>query len=73
MTTEDVTVKSEGMTVSRMIWRRYRRRMPGLAEQVFAINPGLAAVSPILPVGTTFKMPVVSDQPQTVKVIRLWG
>lgn len=73
MTTESITIKSEGMTVSRLVWRRYRRRVPGLTEQVFALNPGLAALSPILPVGTVVKMPVVADKPATIKVVRLWG
>jgi phage tail protein X len=73
-TTELITVDKAYTTVPGLIWRRYRRRMPGLAEQVFALNPGLAAVSPILPIGTVVKMPVVKlDQPVVVNVVRLWG
>ncbi|UYO50346.1 tail protein X [Rhodopseudomonas palustris] len=69
-----ITVDKAYTTVPGLIWRQYRRRMPGLAEQLLALNPGLAAKSPILPIGTVVKMPLVSiDKPQIINVVRLWS
>lgn len=72
--TETVTVQGLELTVSLIVWRRYRRPMPGLIERIFDMNPGLAELGPILPVGTTFVMPV-ETQKRTEKVldpIKLW-
>jgi len=68
-----VTVETEGMTLSLLIWRRYRTPMFGLAERVHEINPGLAARGIVLPVGTTFLMPEQRETPQPAKIISLWS
>jgi len=70
---ETITVRSEGFTLSRIIWRRFRRPMEGLVEQTLDANPGLADLGPILPVGTTFRLPVPQARPKPVVVTRLWG
>ena len=74
MTTyETITVGSEGSTLSRIVWRRFRRRMPDLVTRTLDINPGLAARGPVLPVGTAFRLPV--EPPPTVftrPVINVW-
>lgn len=51
MTLEKLVVKAEGTTLDLLLWRRFRREYPGLVEDTFARNPGLAALGEILPVG----------------------
>ena len=69
-----IRIAGEGISVDLLIWREYRRPMPGLVEQVLDKNPGLAALGPILPVGTLVKLPI--DKPAPVAelaVVRLWS
>jgi phage tail protein X len=72
-TFETIAVKAEGLTVSRIVWRRFRRYMPGLVARVLDINPGLAGAGPILPYGTKFTMPI-EPPPQTIirPVVNIW-
>ena len=66
-------VQSEGLTLSLIVWRLFRRKPEGYVEQVLTLNPGLAAVGPVLPVGTRIVLPL---EEQTLKpkrtVVRLW-
>ena len=69
-----VTVTGEGISVDLLIWREYRRPMLGLLETVLDFNPGLAALGPILPVGTRVKLPTVKPpQVAELAVVRLWA
>jgi phage tail protein X len=68
--TERVTVEGDGLTISLIVW-------PGLVERVYAMNPGLAAHGAILPLGTSFLLPVPAPDPapdpaQVLAPIRLW-
>jgi phage tail protein X len=72
MTTETYRVATEGLSVDLLIWRRYRRQMPGLVERTLVLNPGLAAKGPVLPVGTVVRIPVVAVQVRDVDLVRLW-
>jgi phage tail protein X len=72
MTTETYRVATEGLSVDLLIWRRYRRKMPGLVEQTFVLNPGLAAKGPTLPVGTVVRIPVVAAPVPAIDLVRLW-
>jgi phage tail protein X len=49
--------------------------MFGLAEQTLDINPGLAGLGPILPVGTKFRLPLVRPPaaPTRADAIHLWS
>ena len=68
-----IKVAGDGISVDLLIWRKYTRPMPGLLEQVLDINPGLAALGPILPIGTVVKLPTVKPPPVTeLAVVRLW-
>lgn len=68
-----VKVGGEGVSVDLLIWRRYKRPTFGLLEQVLDNNPGLAALGPILPVGTLVKLPTVKPPPvPELAVVRLW-
>jgi len=73
MIIEPVTVEGEFITVSLIVWRRFKRPMPGLVEQIHDINPGLADLGAFLPVGTTFDMPVSTPrEPAILDPIKLW-
>ncbi|SDB57496.1 tail protein X [Bauldia litoralis] len=70
---ETVTVEGEYLTVSLIVWRRFRRPMPGLVEAIHDINPGLAGLGAWLPVGTTFDMPIPTPrEPVILDPVRLW-
>ena len=71
--TETVTVEGDALTVSLIVWRRFHRPMPGLVEQIYDMNPGLADLGQTLPVGTRFEMliPIPRAQ-QVLDPIRLW-
>ena len=70
---ERVTVEGDRITVSLLIWRRFRRPMPGLLEQILDRNPGLAGAGIELPIGTVLDIPVPTPrEPQLLDPIRLW-
>jgi phage tail protein X len=71
--TETVTVEGDALTVSLIVWRRFHRPMPGLVEQIYDLNPGLADLGQTLPFGTRFEMliPIPRAQ-QVLDPIRLW-
>lgn len=72
-TIETIKVEREGLTLSRIIWRRFKKQVPGLVERVLDINPGLSALGPILPVGTVIKIPIPNVRQNTdVTPVRLW-
>ncbi|MDN2578955.1 tail protein X [Aquibium sp. ELW1220] len=71
--TQTVTVEGDALTVSLIVWRRFKRPMPALVEAFLDANPGLADLGPILPLGTVFQMPVpVTQDHQVLDPIRLW-
>lgn len=72
-TVETVTVESEGLTVSLIVWRRFRCPMPGLVERVLNANPHLTSVGPFIPVGTVISLPIPIPRPtEKVEAISLW-
>lgn len=73
MTIVTDTVMIEGLTLSNIIWRKFRRQPTGYVEKVLAINPGLAATVEIA-VGTVITFPIeeVAAQTPTKNVTRLW-
>ena len=73
--TERIVVNADGITLPLLIWRRFRRPMPGLVEKALDINPGLAAQGPFIVPGTAVLLPIpdipeASSEPQGR--IRLW-
>lgn len=73
MTTETITVMGDNITVSKLVWRRFKRPMAGLIERIYELNPLLADNGVFLPVGTLVIIPI--DAPRTVErrnTIRLW-
>ena len=70
---EPVTVEGEFITVSLIVWRRFRRPMPGLVEQIYHMNPGLSELGAFLPIGTTLDMPVPTPrEPAILDPVKLW-
>ena len=70
---ERVTVMGEDLTVSLIVWRRFRTPVPGLVERTLDINPGLADLGHYLPLGTVFLLPIPAPRkPQLLPTIRLW-
>jgi phage tail protein X len=70
---ETVTVEGDGLTVATLVWRRFKRPMPGLVEAIYDLNPGLADLGQTLPVGTSFDMPIpIPREQQLLDPIRLW-
>ena len=70
---ETVTIEGELLTVSLIVWRRFKRPMPGLVEAIHDLNPGLADLGSWLPVGTVFAMPIPKPRvPVLLDPIRLW-
>lgn len=59
MTQETLVVRSEKTSLDALLWRRYRREVPGLVEQTLARNPGLADMGAFLAVGAR----VIVDAP----------
>lgn len=71
--TETYTVEGDHVSVSLMVWRRFKRPMPGLVEKIFDTNPGLADLGHYLPVGTVVTMPIpIPREPELLEPIRLW-
>ena len=71
--TETVTVEGDGLTVPLIVWRRFKRQMPGLVEEVYATNPGLADLGEVLPLGATFSLPIPPPrEAERQDAIRLW-
>ncbi|MDP1642708.1 MAG: tail protein X [Phenylobacterium sp.] len=74
MTTESITIETDQLTVDHLVWRRYRRKIPGLVEEVLALNPGLAGQGPYLRRGATVLLPVLqpADPTADADLLSLW-
>lgn len=74
-TIETVTVMSETLTVSLLVWRRFQKPMPGLVERVYALNPGLSLSGVFMPLGAEVKIPIPAAATGKTEVtpVRLWG
>lgn len=64
---ETIIVNGDGITVDLLLWRRHGRRGQSLLEETLALNPGLAGLGPILPVGSVLALP---DLPRQVRQAR---
>lgn len=54
---ETYIVRQEGLSLDLVLWRRYGRRGQDLVARTLGSNVGLAALGPILPVGTKILLP----------------
>lgn len=65
-------VKSlQGDTVDLICWRYYGRTA-GVLEQVIDTNKGLAALGPVLPMGTMITLPEQPIQSGSNEIVQLW-
>lgn len=65
-------VKSvQGDTVDLICWRYYGRTA-GVLEQVLSSNRGLAALGPVLPMGTMITLPDQPVQAGSKQIVQLW-
>ena len=70
---ERITVEGDAITLSLLVWRRFRRPMSGLVETILDRNSGLSELGAILPIGTAFDLPIPTPrEPQLLDPIRLW-
>jgi phage tail protein X len=71
---ETITVRGENIPLDLLLWRRYGVRGQSLVGAALDINPGLADLGPILPLGTTVIIPdLPPETAPAVKVVSLFG
>ena len=69
-----VKVERENMTVDLVVWQAFGRQDEGLVEQVLALNPDIADIGIMLPVGIEVELPEPQARPRTRQdVVRLWS
>jgi phage tail protein X len=69
-----VLVSRDDMTVDLIVWQAIGRQDDRLVERTFELNPGLAALGPIVPVGTELELPdPAAERPPLRETVRLWG
>lgn len=67
------TVTSDGVTVSKMVWRRFRLPAQGVVEAILNANPGLADLGQTIPLNHSVVFPLDTDQPDARRdVYKLW-
>ncbi len=57
-------VTGEYVTVDLLVWRRYKKRAPGIVEAMMDCNPQISRVhrtTPFLPVGMYVRIPIDPD------------
>lgn len=71
--TVTLTIPDAFTTIDLLCWRYFRREYPGIVDQVFALNQGLADLGAFPQVGTKVVVPLPTAQTTTpAKVITLW-
>lgn len=61
----------QGETVD-LVCSRFYGRTRDVTEQVLAANPGLAAIGPLLPIGTVLVLPTIAAQAAAKDLVKLW-
>lgn len=74
MTTETLIVEQGFTTLDLLLFRRFRREIPGLVEKTLNQNQGIAGAGAFLPVGTEVivEIPAPSSRPAPRRSIRLF-
>ena len=68
MTDEVLTVTGRPMPLDLLLFRRFKRQVPGLVEATYRQNRGLADLGPVLPLGTM--VTVTPPAPAPVRAVR---
>lgn len=64
MAIETIKVESERTPLDLLLWRRFKREVPGLVEDTLRRNPGLAAAGVFLPYGLEIKVKTPDPEPR---------
>lgn len=72
MSTSVIRIAGEGLTVSLITWRKFKRPAEGYVEEVFDLNPGMASRGPHLVIGSDLRLPDQAPAPAAPAVISLW-
>ncbi len=74
MTTETLVVTGRPMPLDLLLFRRFKREIPGFVEQTIDANYGLADLGPILPLGTkvVVAVPALAPTKTIRKTVRLY-
>ena len=68
MTVETLEVTTERTTLDLLLWRRFRREVPGLVEDTLRRNPEVACLGAMLPVGLALQVAVPDPEPKSRRV-----
>jgi phage tail protein X len=68
---ETLTIVAEHTTLDLLLWRRFRREVPGLVEDTLQRNPDLAKIGVFLPVGLTVDVLTPAPEPRGRTAVRL--
>jgi phage tail protein X len=68
-----IAVAQQGETLDAVCWR-VLGQTAGVSEQAYDLNPGLAALGPVLPGGTRIVLPdlVATTAPVRRETVKLW-
>ncbi|MBN9033311.1 MAG: hypothetical protein BGO05_05520 [Rhizobiales bacterium 63-7] len=73
-TIEQITVTGRFLSVSRLVWNRFKKPMTGMAERIYDMNQGLADAGEFIPVGTVVAVPIPLPKGyEDITPIRLWS
>lgn len=69
--TESTLIARQGDTLDGLIWRERGLGSADIAP-VLAANPGLAALGPVLPMGTAVEVPATAPAQSVIQLVQLW-
>lgn len=70
---ETLVVTHDATTLDLLLWRRLLRAPAGLVERTLELNPGLASVGTILPIGAHVLVEIPDETANdSVVVVTLW-
>lgn len=72
---QTITIRRENMTLDLLLFQAYGAEGQAMVEQALALNPGLAALGPVIPLGTAVTIPdrPSTDQFKARPVVSLFG
>lgn len=71
--TETVTIEGQGITIDLLLWRRFGVVGQTLVPATLALNPGLAALGPVLPAGRRVVLPSAPAERSLATPVDLFG
>lgn len=68
-----VKVTREDMTLDLVVWKALGRQDDLLVERTLELNPGVASLGVVLPVGTVIELPELTERSEPAETVRLWS